>query len=233
MKRLGCIQPSYIPWRGYFHIIQRSNVFVFHDDIRYTKEDWRNRNRIKTASGLRWLTIPVQRATTKGNIVDVLIDNTQPWGRKHWAVIEQAYHAAPYFDQYCAFFKDVLTQDWEKLSELDIYLTEKICEFLGFETEFHRSSEFGINGVKTDRLVQLCEKLEITHYLSGPAAQAYIEPEKLKAVGVSLEYQLYDYPDYPQLYEGFEPNVSIIDLLFNCGPTALDQITQQGTNRPL
>ncbi len=192
-------------------------MFVLHDDIQYTKQDWRNRNRVKTANGSQWLTVPVQKATTGGAIIDVRIDNTRDWYRKHWRMIEQAYYHAPHFKTYRGFFADVYSHPWESLSELDIHLTEHICRRLGITTPLQRSSTMGITGVKTDRLVQMCQALDITHYLSGPSAQAYIEPEKFEAIGVTVEYQDYDYPAYPQLHGAFDPFVSILDLLFNCG----------------
>lgn len=231
MKRLGCIQPSYIPWRGYFHIIQRSDVFVFHEDIQYTKQDWRNRNQVKTEAGLRWLTVPVQRQTSKGTIAEVLIDHTDPWNKKHWRIIEQAYRTAPYFAQYRPFFEDLYNRHWDRLMDLDIAFTEGICDLLGIRTEFVLSSSLHLTGVKTDRLIQMCQKLHITDYLSGPAARDYIEMDKFEAIGVRVEYQNYDYPDYPQLHGAFEPHVSIIDLLFNCGDTALEYLRNEATTR--
>lgn len=224
MKRLGSIQPSYIPWRGYFHIIQRSDIFVFHEDIQYTKQDWRNRNKIKTPNGLKWLTVPVQKGAPHNNIDEVLIANDTNWASTHWHQIQQAYGHAPCFDRYRDFFGDTYHSKWEKLTELDIYLTTEICKFLGIETEFVRSPTLGLSGAKTDRLVDMCQKVGATHYLSGPTAQGYIEEEKLEAINVALEYQVYEYPEYSQLYGDFEPFVSIIDVLFNLGEAAPEYI---------
>jgi hypothetical protein len=216
-RTLGCIQPSYIPWRGYFEIIARSDVFVFYDDVAYTKQDWRNRNRIKTNQGAIWLTIPVQKQTTDGRICDVLIDNTKNWSRKHWRSICEAYSKAPYFRKYEQFFGDAFEREWTHLSDFCIYLATQICEWLEIKAELVRSSKLGLSGVKTDRLVQLCEKLEARHYLSGPSAQDYIELDKFAAINVGVEYMHYDYSEYPQLHGDFRGDVSIIDLLFNCG----------------
>jgi hypothetical protein len=224
MKRLGCIQPSYIPWRGFFHIIQRSDIFVFHEDIQYTKQDWRNRNKIKTRNGWTWLTVPVQKATIHDNIDEVLIANDSNWAAHHWRQIQQNYSQAPFFDKFRDFFADTYHSKWEKLTELDIYLTCEISKFLGIKTEFVRSPVLGLSGTKTDRLADMCQKVGATHYLSGPTAQGYIEEEKLQAIDVTLEYQVYEYPEYPQLYGAFEPTMSIIDMLFNLGDATPEYI---------
>ena len=217
VRTLGCIQPSYIPWRGYFDIIQRSDVFVFHDDIQYTKQDWRNRNRIKAAQGVTWLTIPIQKQTVSGPINEALIDNAQRWSGKQWRMIDAAYKKSPHFRDYRTFFEEIYNREWTHLSEMCIVLTKQICEWLNIETELMRSSDLDITGAKTDRLVQMCEQLGTRHYLSGPSAKDYIETEKFDAIGTSVEYIAYDYPEYPQLHGEFRGDLSIIDLLFNCG----------------
>lgn len=217
MTTVGCIQSSYIPWRGYFDLIRRSNVFVFHDDIQYTKQDWRNRNRVKTSGGLIWLSIPVRKATTRGVIDEVEIDNEQDWGRKHWRSIETCYSNAPFFSQHAEFFRDTLTQRWDRLSTLNVYIISYICETLGIRTHLINSRELGLTGRKTDRLIQICRACNATHYLSGPSARNYLEPDKFAAIGAEIEYMVYDYPPYPQKFGPFVEGVSIVDLLFNCG----------------
>jgi hypothetical protein len=218
MKTVGCIQSSYIPWRGYFDIIRRSDVFVFHDDIQYTKQDWRNRNRIKTAGGLAWLTVPVRKETTHGVIDEVLIDNTRDWGSRHWRQIEANYQRAPHFPLYAAFLEDALSRRWERLSQLNQYLTAAVCRFLEIETPLIDSRGLGLRGRKTDRLVDLCLALDGDRYLSGPSARNYIEPEKFSSAGIALEYMTYRYAPYPQQFAPFVEGASIVDLLFNCGP---------------
>jgi hypothetical protein len=220
MTRVAVIQPSYIPWRGYFHIIQQVERFVFYEDVQYTKQDWRNRNRIKGRYGLQWLTVPVNRDTMKGNINDVLIANEKPWGAHHWSVLEMEYRDAPFFNQYADFFKDAYSRQWEKLSDLDIFLTQEICKFLDIKTEFVRSPQYPTQGRSTDKLLDLLKKVGATYYLSGPSAQSYMEADKLAAAGIELDYIEYNYPPYPQLHGAFEPQVSVIDLLFNVGEAA-------------
>jgi hypothetical protein len=225
---VGCIQSSYIPWRGYFDLIRRSDVFVFHDDIQYTKQDWRNRNRIKTVAGLAWLSIPVRSATTRGVIDEVEIDNEQDWGRKHWRSIETYYRNAPFFSLYAEFFEETLTQRWDRLSNLNIYVISNICETLGIRTHFVNSRSLGLSGRKTDRLIQICRACAATRYLSGPSARNYIEAYKFAAVGVEVEYMVYDYPPYPQQFGPFIEGASIVDLLFNCGPKSIEYIVAEG-----
>jgi hypothetical protein len=224
---VGCIQSSYIPWRGYFDLIRRSDIFVFHDDIQYTKQDWRNRNRIKTASGLMWLSIPVRKATTRGAIDEVEIDNDQDWGRKHWRIMAAHYRDAPFFSQYAGFFEEALTRRWDRLSSLNVYLISRICETLGITTHFINSRGLSLTGRKTDRLIQICRSCDATRYLSGPSARNYIEPEKFAASGVDVEYMVYDYPPYPQQFGAFVEGASIVDLLFNCGPTSMEFIVEK------
>lgn len=222
MTVLASIQPCYLPWRGYFHIIHKSDIFIFADNLQYNKQNWRNRNQIKTGNGCRWIVVPVQRESTRGkaNIDEVLIDNSWRWGLNHWRMIYQTYYNAPFFGKYSAFFEHVYKKKWEKLVDLDIYLTKHICSFLNIRTKFLRSSDLDIQGKKTDYLINLCQKLRATHYLTGPSAKSYIEENKFKHIGVTLKYQGYNYPEYPQLHGKFAPHMSVIDLLFNCGDKA-------------
>lgn len=221
MTTLALIQPSYLPWRGYFDIIRRSDVFVFHDDIQYTKQDWRNRNRIKTPAGLRWITVPVNVPSPHTRINDVRIDNSRDWAARHRRMIQASYHSAPFFKLYADFLDGVYSQQWESLSELDCHLTIEICGLLGIDhVEFLKTSELNITGAKTERLLQVCRKLGAQRYLSGPSARSYIEPDAFRESGVELEYMTYDYPPYPQLHGPFEPFVSVIDLLVHTGPEA-------------
>jgi hypothetical protein len=230
MTTVGCIQSSYIPWRGYFDLIRQSDIFVFHDDIQYTKQDWRNRNRIKTPAGLVWLSIPIRKATTRGAIDEVEIDNEQDWGGKHWRAIKTHYRSAPFFSQYAGFFEGALAwRRWNRLSDLNVCVISKICETLGIRTRLINSRSLGLTGRKTDRLIQICRACDANRYLSGPSARNYIEPEKFAAIGVEIEYMVYNYPPYPQQFGPFIEGASIIDLLFNCGPMSTEFIVGEGT----
>ncbi|MBA2523924.1 MAG: WbqC family protein [Solirubrobacterales bacterium] len=221
--RCAVIQPSYIPWRGYFDMIGRSDLFVFYDDVQFDKHGWRNRNRIKTAAGPAWLTIPVQK---KGNVErairidEIEIATATGWNRKHLASLRQSYARAPYLERYMPLLERHLTEPPRLLAELTIPLTVEIARELGYRTEFRRSSEMNLSGDRAERLLDLLGQVGATEYLSGPAAGSYIDPAAFEAAGIELEYMAYDYGEYPQLHPPYEPQVSIVDLLFMCGPEA-------------
>ena len=223
------LQPSYIPWRGYFHQIAKSDLFIFYDDVQYDKRGWRNRNRIKTPFGVRWLTIPVHSSgaiTQNIPINEITIDWNENWCEKHWQSIRQAYIKAPFFKNYEPLVSQFYDHHPDLLADYTIDLTISISREIGITaTEFLRSSTLeGITGQKTDRLIQILKKVGATHYISGPSAQDYIEEEAFIEAGISLEFMNYDYAPYPQLYPPYDPQVSIIDLLFMMGPDTLQNI---------
>jgi len=223
------LQPSYIPWRGYFHQIYKSDLFIFYDDVQFDKNGWRNRNRIKTNQGAQWLTIPVYSKGTVSEskpINEVEICWTKPWNKHHWRGIQFAYSKAPFFEQYQPFFEAMFAREPAMLAEFTIDTTIALAREIGItNTRFMRSSEMeGIDGEKTDRLIQILSKVGTDHYISGPSAKDYIEQEKFDRAGISLEYMAYDYPAYEQLYPPYDPQVSIIDLMMMKGPETLEFI---------
>ena len=218
------LQPSYIPWRGYFDQIRRADLFIFYDDVQYDKHGWRNRNQIKTAQGKQWLTIPVHSAgVTQGiPIKDVKIDQGKPWAKNHLKALKISYSKAPCFKKYLPLLESFYGRLDEFIADFTIETTIALTRELGnHHTRFMRSSELeGIDGQKTDRLVQILKRVGATHYVSGPSAQDYIEAEKFAAANISLEYMQYDYPEYPQLYPPYDPFVSVLDLLVMLGSEA-------------
>lgn len=220
--RCVILQPSYIPWRGFFDLIHRADVFVFYDDVQYDKHGWRNRNRIKTPSGPQWLTIPVHsRGVTSGvSIKDVAINNDSDWPRKHLASLRQNYAKAPHFADYLPWLERVYAAPPSLLADFTISTTIELAVTLGIATRFVRSSELSVGGGKTDRLIAITKHLGCDQYLTGPSARAYIEPGKFAAAGIGLEYIDYRYPEYPQLHPPYDPQVSILDLLFMTGTAA-------------
>ena len=231
MTNCVILQPSYIPWRGYFHQIQKADLFVFYDDVQYDRLSWRNRNRIKTPQGPVWLTIPVHR---RGALAEQIPINhiricwDKPWNSNHWTTLEYAYHKAPYFQEHAPLLRPFYEHKLEWLSDFTIDLTILIARQLGIcHTEFIRSSSLQVEGHRTDRLINLLKQLGATHYISGPSARDYIEEEKFSSAGITLEYMEYDYPEYPQLYPPFDPQVTILDLLFMTGPDAHKYIYDQ------
>jgi hypothetical protein len=218
------LQPSYIPWRGYFQQIAKADLFIFYDDVQYDRRGWRNRNQIKTAQGKQWLTIPVHSAgvTRDTPIKAVKIDWSQPWAKTHWKALSFAYAKAPFFRRYAAFIEAFYQRRDILLADFDIDLTIALAGELGIaQTRFLRSSDIpAIDGQKTERLIQILKKVDATHYISGPSARDYIEQDKFDSAGITLEFMQYDFPEYPQLHPPYEPQVSILDLLFMTGPEA-------------
>jgi hypothetical protein len=213
--KCAIIQPSYLPWRGYFHQIQKADVFVFYDDVQYDKHGWRNRNRIKTAAGPRWLTVPV---TARGNVItglpihEVRIAGDR-WVAKHLATLRQAYARAPNIDRCLSLLEPHLSRGQTHLADLTIGLTIVLAEELGVRREFVRSSELRVAGERMDRLMAVLDRVGASHYISGPAARAYLNDGRLNDSGISVEYMEYDYPEYAQLHPPYEPQVSVVDLL--------------------
>lgn len=221
------LQPSYIPWRGYFHQIALADLFIFYDDVQYDKHGWRNRNRIKTPEGSRWLTIPVY---SKGAVEQhtpinrIEIDWKKPWNQGHLQSIKAAYRKTPYFRQYAPLLEDFYARSPQFLADFTIDLTIALARALGIgHTRFLRSSSLDVSGSKTDRLIQILKLVGASDYLSGPSARDYIETDAFEAAGIGLEYIVYDYPEYPQLYPPYDPQVSILDLMFMSGPDALSR----------
>jgi len=219
--RVAIVQSSYIPWKGYFDLIHAVDTFVFFDDVQFTTRDWRTRNRIKTPQGSRWLSIPV------GNRRDQLICDVQiedpSWQRKHWTNIYHSYSKAPFFKNYAEHFEHLyLNLEWRSLSDFNQSMTRMIArDLLGMTTDFRDSREFAATGRKQDRLISLLKSIGAMHYVSGPSARDYIQPESFEAEGIEVSFYDYpDYPDYPQLHSPFEHAVSVLDLLFNVGPRA-------------
>jgi len=225
--RAVILQPSYIPWRGYFDLIRRADVFVFYDDVQYDKHGWRNRNRVKTPRGSHWLTIPVRsRGATHGLLIkDAQTNGETEWPRKHFETLRQLYAPAPYFSDYLPWLETAYADPPPLLADYTIATTIELAGMLGItSTKFLRSSTLGIGGRKTDRLVAILQALGATEYLSGPSARDYLEPEKFLAAGIDLQYIEYAYPEYPQLYPPYDPFVTILDLLFMTGGDALRYI---------
>jgi hypothetical protein len=224
-RRVAVLQSNYIPWKGYFDIIHDVDLFIFYDDLQFTKNDWRNRNRIKAAQGVEWITIPVGQDMNR-LICEVELKEAT-WQAKHWRTLQQNYGRCPHFGLYKPYFEDLyLGRRWTKLSELNQSLIRHIArEFLGLQTEFADSRSWRLSGQKLDRLLDLVTQSGASSYLSGPAAREYIEPERFAAAGVALEWKSYaGYPEYAQRFPPFEHGVSILDLLFNMGPQAPDCI---------
>lgn len=215
------IQSNYIPWKGYFDIIHDADLFVFYDDVQFTKNDWRNRNIIKTSQGNKWLSVPVGSKIHR--LIHQVEINNPAWGKKHWQTIRQYYSRSPYFADYAPFFEQIyLEKTWDNLSELNQFLIKNISRlFLDIKTDFMDSRQINVSGCRQQRLLELLKKTGAGIYISGPAALEYIDENTWAQSGIEIIYKDYTgYPEYPQRYPPFDHFVSIIDLLFNVGPDA-------------
>ena len=220
--KVSVLQSNFIPWRGYFDMINDVDLFVFYDEVQYTKNDWRNRNKIYSQQGLSWISVPVEYSLGQ-TIIETKIKNSQPWQKEHWNKLENAYKKAPYWNMYKDFFYDVyFNKEWEFLYELNRYLIQHISkEFLGIKTEFADSRDFNSQGERAQKLLSLLLSIGAKDYVSGPAAKCYLPEEEFKKSGINVIWKDYSgYKEYKQIKEPFEPGVSILDVLFNTGEEA-------------
>jgi hypothetical protein len=215
--KVGIIQSNFLPWCGYFDFIREVDLFILHDDLQYTKGDWRNRNRIKTPRGTEWITVPVHYQHTSQLIEETRIDSKTPWAQRMLNRIRESYRKAPHFEPYFSELSELLYDPAETISELNLRLIKWACFHLEITTPITFSRQYHPQGVKTERLIGILQQVGTTVYLSGPAAKVYLVPELFEQAGIRLEFKTYDYPVYEQLYPPFDPAVSIIDLLFMLG----------------
>lgn len=221
MKKIAILQSNYIPWKGVFDMMNKVDVFVFFEDVDFTKRDWRTRNKIKTPEGEVWLSIPVKKSSRGTKIYEIEISQETNWQEKHYQTIVQYYKKAKFFSEYKWLLDKIyLEKKWENLSEFNIYVNTLIARELGIKTTFINSKDLETNGTKDDKLIEIIKKLDGDFYLSGPAAKDYIVNEKFKKEKIELAYIEYKYPEYTQLYGEFNHYITILDVLFNCGKEA-------------
>jgi hypothetical protein len=211
--RVGIIQSNYIPWKGYFDFIDSVDLFIFHDDVQYTKGDWRNRNKIKTRNGTKWLTVPVHYRHKDQLICDTEIDYSTDWQNSHLNQLTENYAKAPHFEEVIGLMREAFFYPETYLSDLNTKLIDSICKYLGITTRLAFSTDYGLSGHKTERLMQLLTRVGATTYVSGPAAKSYLDEKQFHTNGINLEYMKYDIRPYKQLYGEFNPNVSILDYI--------------------
>lgn len=219
-KKILITQSNYIPWKGYFDAINMVDEFVLYDDMQYTKRDWRNRNKIKSAQGVQWLTIPVE---VKGKYFQKINETNisdKEWNKAHWDTIRMNYSKALYFKDYKDFFEELyLSCEEESLSKINYHFLKGICDLIGIRTNFRWSGEFDLRGDKSEKLLNICLDDGASEYFSGPAAKNYLDEDLFAKSNVKVNWLDYtDYREYQQLYPPFEHGVSIIDLILNVGP---------------
>lgn len=206
-------------------------MFVFYDDVQYSKNGWRNRNKIKTPKGAEWLTVPVVHRNLSQLISETRTRDDVTWRKKHHGAWAANYRAAPYFDEVMELLGDLEETQERTISELNSRLTRRICDYLEIKTPMILSSNLSLRGIKTERLIDLLKKLNATTYLSGPSADAYLDKDRFRQNGIQLEYKSYDYAPYPQLWGDFIGEVTVLDLIANCGPDAKGHIRSRTPDR--
>ena len=222
MKKIAIVQSFYIPWKGYFDIINTADEFILFDDMQYPRRHWANRNKIKTPQGAKWITIPVK---VKGKFHQAIKDtkiSDSKWNIKHWETIKRNYAQSEYFKEYEALFEDLyLGCREEYLSLINYRFISNICRILGIKTKLSWSIDYKLIEGKTERLIYICQQAGAQEYITGPSARDYIQEELFQQAGIKLTYMDYSgYPEYRQLHPPFVHQVSIVDMIFNEGPFA-------------
>jgi hypothetical protein len=221
-------QPNYIPWLGYFDLLSQADIWVWYDDVQYTRRDWRNRNRVAAGDEPSWLTVPVKtRGRYAQRICDVEIDYEQPWVRRHLATVRRCYGRAPHFAVVDGLLRAALEAGHQRLAELTITLNVALCACLGLRPQFLRGSPRGEVGERQERLIAICRRLGATTYLSGPAARAYSEPQAFTDAGLALRYIDYDYPPSERGGFPFVSQLSILDPLAWLGSAATAELLRR------
>ena len=231
--KAAILQPAYLPWSGYFGLIDLVDVFIYYDDVQFVKQSWQQRNKIKSQNSKIWLTVPIYRKFGQ-KINSVRINNSTNWINKHYKSIYHSYNKATYFEKYDKEISKIYDEDWEYLCDSDIYIIEELSKLMKLnKPTFIKSSDIeDIKGKKTDRLLNILDSLDIDEYISGPAARNYIEPLKFINTNIKLFWYEFNHPIYPQIGEDFSPYMSVIDLLFNTGEESVNFI-RKGCNDSL
>jgi hypothetical protein len=221
-KKIAILQSNYIPWKGYFDLINKVDEFVIYDDMQYTRRDWRNRNKIKTANGVKWVTIPVE---VKGKYFQKIKETKiaeEGWSKKHWQIINQNYSKAEFFREYKDFFSELFLKcNFTFLSDANFHFIKGINEILDINTNIRWSSEFNLIDGQTEKLLGICKDLNATEYISGPAAKDYLDESLFEKENIKVSWMEYNnYKEYKQLNAPFEHGVSVVDLIFNEGANA-------------
>ncbi len=214
-------QPQYLPWLGYVDKIDKAEVFVILDNVQFKKNEWQNRNRVKTAQGWQWITVPVLYKFPE-KINEVRINNDTNWNRKHLQALITNYSKAPCFANYKSYFEDIFSRSWDRLVDINIEIIKFLISALELKTKLVMASDLKLREEPTERLVDICKTLNGNKYLAGRGGANYMNLEKFDKEGIEIVFQDFKHPVYNQLYKDFEPNMSAIDLLFNCGDKSLE-----------
>lgn len=217
---LAAHQPNYLPWAGLFYKLGRADVWVIADDVQYTNHGLINRNRIRTPADWQWLSVPVlSRGRGLQRIAEVETDPASTWRRKHWKALQCNYRRAPYFARHAPFLEALYHREWSLLIDLNLELCRYMMQQLDIDLDFRRSSQLALRPERTGRLVDMALACDCTVYLAGSgASREYLEEEEFRRAGIECRFSDFAHPVYPQCWPGFQPNMTALDLLFNCGP---------------
>ncbi len=225
-------QPNYLPYPGFFEKIARADRFLVVDNVQFVKRGsfgWMHRNRIRTPSpqGWDWLSLPVlSKGRFHQRIDEAKLDNALPWGRKHWRALEFHYRRAPHFKEHADVFREIYERPWESFCELSCALLEVILRLLGLPSKIERTSALGITGESSELVLAMCRATGADTYLSGVHGRDYLDVAAFEKAGVKLVFQDFVCPEYPQCWPGpFVPNLSVVDLIFNCGDRSRGMLT--------
>lgn len=226
------IQSNYIPWKGYFDNIAKADIFIVYDNVQYTRQDWRNRNIIKTKSGLKWITIPIMAKDCLLKKINETYPATSDWKEKHLRQLHENYAKANCYKEMTGWVKELYTTiEDENLSAINQHFLKAICKFLKINTPFVDVNKFEAKGNATEKLVDICLQLGCKTYITGPNSKNYLEENLFFEKGINIEYADYGgYPEYPQLNPPFEHGVSILDLIFNCGDRSASYLKNTTTD---
>lgn len=228
------MQPTYLPWIGYFGMMDRVDVFVLLDSVQFARRSWQQRNQIKTANGPIWLTVPVLTKGAREQLIkDVRIDRSRDFPESHIRSIELNYRRSPHYDEYAPGLSAILRGRHERLSELTIEMISWLRDRLGISTSLRLSSDLCTGERKDSLLAALCELVMADHYLAAPGSRDYLDQSTaFAAKGIQVSYHEFAHPAYPQQFGGFVPYMSVIDLLFNVGRDSLSLIRSAYGGKP-
>jgi WbqC-like protein family len=225
-------QPCYLPWLGLFHKIALADTFISFNQVQYQIKDWNNRNRIKTTSGPIWLSVPVKKKSRlERKYTEIEIDNDQGWQRKHWSSLVFAYKKAPHFARYADAIEDFYKREWQTLVKLNEAMLRRFLELLAINVRFELMNDYRFQGAKSDLVLDMCKQVNADIYIFGAQGRDYADVESFTRAGIACYFQDYQHPEYPQLHGPFVSNLSVVDLLFNCGPNSLEILMSANITR--
>lgn len=214
-------QSAYLPWCGLIDKIAQADKFCIFDVCPQESSGFENRNRILGPTGEQWLTVPVHRDRHLP-LSQVRVVKGDPWRRKHWRSIELAYYKAKFWNEYAPTFECFYTRDWDLLVDLTHEMLAWFLDRLGVAVPIVRASSIGCEGAKSALVLDMCKRLGATEYIFGALGKDYADVAAFKAAGIKVRFQEYKHPTYPQMRRGFVPNLSVLDLMMNCGPKSLE-----------